>query len=318
MNKEKQVGAAVVSALTAEGQTAYRLVNPSDETRDLIIANGGIVQETLWQAGPDEASLPGLEISPVVVPKAWDIHAGVASLHRVMSIVNPKTRISLLTPGHLSLLFDNVNGDRVLFIVPDKTGLRAILERRDCGKIQTIALPCRSDMLALSDVLLLATDTASCYGCGEVQHLNHLATVGTQQLCSHCVGQLEAFEISTLQAAIRQVKTAPEGVLTQTTHFALDALCAYFDDAAYDDGSGEYAEPQHWRWCDAIADTAIPEDSLKDFITFVQQHGWEHYSVSEQDAEGFHLFSSATQTSGYRDMPAAASSADMPVDEIPF
>ena len=314
-NMEKQQNAAVASALTAEGQTAYRLINPSDETCDLIIANGGVCQAI---GEPYTTPLPGLDTYSVVVPKAWDIHAGVASLQSVMSLFYPKTRISLLTPAHFSLLFDDVNGDRVLFIVPDKAGLRAILERRDCGRLKTIALPCHSDMLALSDVLLLATDTAGCNGCGEVQYLNHLATVGTQQLCSHCAGQLEAFEIRTLQEAIQQVKTAPEGVLTQTTHVALNALCAYFDDATYDEGSGEYAEPQHWRWCDAIADTAIPEQALKDFITFVQQHGWEHYRVSEQDDEGFHLFSFATQTSGYRDMPAAASSADTPVDEIPF
>ena len=314
---EQAVATVSADALMAKGFTSFRLVNPSDETRDLIIANGGSFHAAYT------ASLRGfddVDINRVDIPQAWDIYAGTTELRRVLSILKIKTCMYILSPAHFSLLFPKVSdNDRVRFIVPDKAGMQAIVEKSDCERIETLALPCRSDMLELSDVLLLTVLTSFCNGCGEVQYLHHLTTIGTQQVCYPCATQLDRFEIGTLITAIEQVTATPDVVLIQTEHLGLDALCAYFDDAAYDDGSGEHPEPQYWRWCDAIADTAIPEQTLKDFITFVEKHGWEHYTVSEQDAEGFHLFSIATQRLGYRDTPVVPPyPADTPEDEIPF
>lgn len=127
------------------------------------------------------------------------------------------------------------------------------------------------------------------------------------------------FEIGALISTIQKVRVNPGVNLNVIEELGLTALCRFFDDGAYDDGSGEYAEPQRWSWYDAVADTGIPAPVLKDFITFVEKYGgWNYHMISEQDAEGFHLFSIATQTLGYRDTLIVPAYANTPEDEIPF
>lgn len=160
----------------------------------------------------------------------------------------------------------------------------------------------------------------SCNNCGEEGNLSTFAEIHGQRLCPHCTGNFEMFDLGMLSNAIEKVADDPGANLLSVEQLGLTALCRYFDDAGYDDGTGEYPEPQRWRWIDATADTGIPEARLKDFIAFIARvGGWEYYCVSEQDAEGFHLFHIATQTRLPKNLAGFCSlSEDTPVDEIPF